>query len=196
MQYHHICHYLSIYQRLMCNHHSKYQYTAYIKNEYPTDSRFVWRQWELPLQRNAVSPWLSANLESALWHDYMHLNNKVGCHNKAIQNYYYYHYITNSTVVIKAEHRPKQASYISPSPVSYRVSFVRSFEKFCSQLHCICRSIIWSILDSPGQAYKVGSIMLSNKVTAPRWISMMCSIDLLYFDVFNDGFNTLLYFCV
>ena len=31
------------------------------------DSRFTSSQWETPLQSNAVSHWLGANLESALW---------------------------------------------------------------------------------------------------------------------------------
>ena len=31
-------------------------------------SRFAPSQWETPLQSNAVSHWLGANLESALWH--------------------------------------------------------------------------------------------------------------------------------
>ena len=134
-----------IYQWIMCNHHSKYQYTDYIKNEYHTDSRFVHSQWEMSLQSNAVSLQLDANLESALWYDYMYLNNKGGCHYKAVQNYYY-HYIANGTAMIKAVDQNKH-------PILHpHHRAMGCFEKFCSQLHCICSSIKWSILDNPGQA--------------------------------------------
>ena len=36
------------------------------------DSRLAPSQWETSLQRNAVSHWLGANLESALWLSFMH----------------------------------------------------------------------------------------------------------------------------